>query len=72
MMTDNDAQYSVCNSGDVRLVGGATNVSGVVEVCTNNVWGTMCSNHINGSYASVVCRQLGFQDGYGRLCFRIW
>ena len=65
--TDKDTQYSMCNSGDVRLVGGATNASGVVEVCRNNVWGTMCSNYFGTSDARVVCRQLGFQDGYGEL-----
>ena len=68
-ITDNDAQYSECQSGNVRLVGGATNASGVVEVCKNNVWGTMCFDRSYGSFSRVVCRQLGFQDGM--LCFRI-
>ena len=64
---DNNTQYSDCNSGDVRLIGGATNASGVIEVCKNNVWGTMCSNYFDYRDARVVCRQLGFQDGYGWL-----
>ena len=49
-------------------MGGATNASGVVEVCKNNVWGTMCSIYFNINDARVACRQLsGFQDGNGEL-----
>ena len=65
-LVDNNTQYSECNSNDIRLVGGTTNASGVVEVCKNNVWGTMCANRYWRSAAKVVCRHLGFQDGYGR------
>ena len=46
-------------TGDVRLVNGSS-VAGRVEVCFNEVWGTVCKNtHWNNSHATVVCRQLG-------------
>ena len=64
---DNNTQYSECQSGDVRLVGGATNVSGVVQVCKNNAWGTMCSSYLSINSGIVICRQLGYQDGNGWL-----
>ena len=48
-------------TGDVRLVGGVANSSsGLLEVCVNEVWGTVCDN-VNGwnnENAAVVCRQL--------------
>lgn len=49
-----------CNEGAIRLVQGTTPREGRVEVCMNNVWGTVCDNGWDRFDARVVCRQLGF------------
>jgi hypothetical protein len=55
------ATDEVCVTGDIRLVGGVTNSSsGLLEVCANGGWGTVCNyrNEWNYENAAVVCRQL--------------
>ena len=47
-----------CTRGDIRLQGG-TSTQGRVEICINNVWGTVCDDFWGTSDAQVVCRQLG-------------
>ncbi len=51
-----------CNDTDVRLAGGANEMSGRVELCLRGNWGTVCDiNSVwNSDNAAVVCRQLGF------------
>ena len=56
VMTDN------CTTGDLRLVGGDSEMEGRVEVCNNLRWGTVCDNQWTINHTAVVCRYFGFSD----------
>lgn len=47
-----------CTQGGIRLQAG-TATSGRVEVCNNNIWGTVCNTYFGVADAKVACRQLG-------------
>ena len=51
-----------CSTGPVRLVGGNIPNEGRVEICINNVWGTVCDDGWSSTDATVVCRQLGYSS----------
>ena len=59
-----------CENGDIRLVGGSTNREGRVELCFNDVWGTVSDDSYYWDHrdAVVVCRQLGFSSS----CKFLW
>ena len=62
------ATNSMCNHGDVRLVGGGSDLQGRVEFCAGGEWTTICSNGWDKREASVVCRQLGHSGDGTLLC----
>ena len=51
-----------CQNGTARLVGGASNYSGRVEVCVNGEWGTVCGDSFTQEDAMAVCNSLGYQS----------
>ena len=50
--------------GSLRLVGGATNNTGVVQVYLSGRWGGICADGIqhNNEALEVACRQLGYRS----------
>ena len=54
--------YSACATGDLRLTGGSNEYEGRVEICMNEVWGSICDNGWDSTDASVVCKQLQYQS----------
>ena len=63
---------SDCHDGQVRLVGGPNKYEGIVELCINRMWGTICTQEFrnfvpfvslyNRNEANLLCRQLGHQN----------
>ena len=50
----------VCTNGDLRLAGGNVINEGRIEICINNVWGTICDDYWSDTDANVACRMLGY------------
>lgn len=57
---------SNCTSGEIRLSGELTAESGRLEMCINNAWGSVCNNNWDVRDVRVACRELGFQQFYGK------
>ena len=43
-------------------MGGTKDYEGRIEVCINNVWGTVCGIHWGRQDTMVACKQLGHQE----------
>ncbi|EDV19474.1 uncharacterized protein TRIADDRAFT_62104 [Trichoplax adhaerens] len=52
----------VCDTSEVRLVGGNSTREGRLEIIHNGRWGTICSNGFTKVDADVACRELGFSQ----------
>ena len=50
----------MCEEGQLRLIGGSSELEGRVEVCVNEIWSTVCDNGWDDVDASVTCGQLGY------------
>ena len=59
---DADIQPVNCTTGDIRLVGGVLENEGRLEVCINQVWGTVCRYSWSSVDSRVACRQLGYHE----------
>ena len=55
-----DVHTIACRTGDLRLQGSSVQGSDRVDICINNVWGTVCDNSWDPNDARVVCKKLGF------------
>ena len=67
---------TACTNGDIRLMNGTEPSvrEGRVEICYNNVYGTVCDDRWDTVDARVVCRQLGLNRSEGNiilLCSKI-
>ena len=49
-------------NGNICLVGGASSNEGRVEVCVNGMWGTVTNYQWDSREATVVGKQLGYQN----------
>ena len=63
MLAARDIEADECETGNVRLVGGASPLEGRLEVCVNEVWGTVCDAEWGADGTDVVCAQLLQQEG---------
>ena len=51
-----------CTEGEVRLLGGPDEFSGVLTVCVNGALTLVCEKSFDIREANVICRQAGFVD----------
>ena len=49
-----------CEDGDIKLVGGASEVEGRLEICFNKRWTTIDGDGWTHTDTEVACRELGF------------
>ena len=53
-----------CREGEVRIIDRNTMIQGRVEICFDEVWGTVCNENWGQADATVVCRELEYFE-YG-------
>ena len=49
-----------CVDGDIRLIGGQSELEGTLEVCLNGTWGSVCDDYWGYEETGIVCHQLGY------------
>ena len=57
---------------DLRLVGGANEWEGRVEVSVNGEWGTVCSLGLIANDFTVICKQLRYQQPLSKLIIQFF
>ena len=62
MFAEKGVPFSNCSNATLRIVDGPNDLEGRLEVCLNNVWGTVCGAYWDNYDAAVACRQLGYQS----------
>lgn len=60
MLEKNTSAGSLCKSGEARLVGGSSTSAGILEICFDGSWKTVCKDSLDTRVAALICRQLGF------------
>ena len=63
----NSIAQSGCTEGDIRLVGGATDREGDVQICRQGVWGYVCHDSWSENEARVICQQLNYSTSCERV-----
>ena len=68
---EEDTAAGNCSTGELRLQPSSESTSdnsreGLVEICMNNAWGTVCDSLFDSPDASVACVQLGGFTGDGK------
>ncbi len=53
---------AVCNDGDKRLVSGDNDTSGILNVCKDSKWNTVCGLSFGDGEAKVACRAQGLDE----------
>ena len=73
------AQNNSCREGSVRLVQTRSitlSNAGLVEVCLNGVWGTVCADSLTTPWseknAQVLCKQLGYSGALNSILQDTW
>ena len=64
-------QTTTCSRGAIRLLDGLAANSGRLEICINNVWGTVCDDLWGSMDAQVACRQLGLPSSSTYVCHSV-
>ena len=54
--------HADCTRNQIRLVGAKdeNKTEGRLELCDNELWGTVCSENVDRATGIVVCRELGY------------
>ena len=55
-----------CTEGDIRLYGSAQPNEGMLHVCVDGVWSTVCHHYWDIRDTNVACYELGY-TAYGKL-----